>query len=131
MRWLVIEIKRWYHGDCTLGRLKLGSFQCFTLELPWLNNTSKKSCIPEGEYQYETYQSPKHGDVLLLKNVPDRTFIEVHAGNYTRQILGCILPGEGILFMDSDTIPDVSSSGDTLKKILALAGNSGTIKIYS
>ena len=125
----MINIKRWYHSDCTIGRLSIAGFQCFTLELPDLNNESNRSCIQEGVYNYETYNSPKHGEVLLLLEVENRTYIEVHAGNFTRQIRGCILVGDSVKWIDSDSIPDVSNSKNTLKKLLKLAGDSGQIRV--
>ena len=125
----MIEIKRWHHNDCTIGRLSIDDFQCFTLELPDLDNQKRISCIPAGDYEYETYQSPKHGKVLLLKDVKDRTFIEVHAGNYTYQILGCIIVGDSVKWLNNDSIPDVTNSQNTLLKLLEQAGESGTIRI--
>ena len=55
--------------------------------------------------------------------------IEVHSGNYTSQILGCILVGDGIKWLNRDSIPDVTNSRNTLIKLLREAGDSGTIKI--
>ena len=126
-----ITIKRWYHDDCTIGRLSISNvdFQCFTLELSDLDNQSNISCIPEDDYRYQKYQSPKHGEVLLLKNVEDRSMIEVHAGNYTSQILGCILVGDAIKWINRDSIPDVSNSKKTLAKLLQQLPDIGTIKL--
>lgn len=126
---IMIKLHRWYNPDCTIGRMTIGKFQCFTLELPDKDNQQDISCIPEGEYKYKFYKSPSKGDVLLLLDVENRTWVEVHAGNYTRQILGCILVGDGVKWLDSDAIPDVTNSGNTLGKILAIAGREGTIKI--
>lgn len=116
----MIRINRWYHKDCTLGRLYVGGFQCFTLELPWLENQRSISCIPRGTYKAFKRQSPKNGAVIEFENVPQRSNIQIHAGNYTRQIEGCILVGSSIAFLDSDTIPDVANSKATLDKLLAL-----------
>jgi hypothetical protein len=120
----MVTIKRWYHNDCTLGRLSLpGGFQCFTLELPWLENESNVSCIPKGTYRAFKRVSSRNGNVFELRNVPQRTSIQCHSGNYTRQIQGCILVGSSITFLDSDTIPDVANSKQTLDKLLALLPN--------
>ncbi len=115
----VVEIDRWYRsGDCTLGHLIAGDYRCFTLELPWRNNRRGVSCIPIGRYQARKYASPRHGQVLLLDGVPDRAWIEVHAGNYTRQVRGCILVGEAVTHLDGDGIPDVARSRAALRKLL-------------
>ena len=116
----MLNIKRWYHKDCTLGRLSVGGFQCFTLELPWLENQRSISCIPRGAYKAFKRQSAKNGLVVEFRNVPDRSNIQIHSGNYTRQIEGCILVGSSIAFLDGDSIPDVANSKETLAKLLAL-----------
>lgn len=116
----MLTITRFYNPDCTLGRLVLGNFQCFTLELPWLNNANDISCIPEGVYKAFKRNSPTNGFVIELKEVPNRSYVQIHKGNYTRNVKGCILVGDGIKFLDSDSIPDVTSSSVTLTKLLSL-----------
>ena len=125
----MITLDRWYQDDVTLGRLKIEGFQCFTLELPWLGNKKNISCVPEGRYEYFLRQSSKNGTVLELKNVKDRTNIQIHSANFTRQIKGCIAVGSGIKWLDDDTIPDVTSSKATLSKLLIEAGEFGFIDI--
>ena len=126
----LISIDRWNKDNCTLGILKIDGFSCFTLELPDKNNEPDISCIPRGRYGYYKRNSPKNGNVLELRNVPDRTFIQVHAGNFTRQIQGCILVGESIKFLDDDDIPDVTNSRNTLKKLLSKVKDFGVIEIW-
>lgn len=116
----MINIKRWYHKDCTLGRLSVGGFQCFTLELPWLENQRGVSCVPRGKYKAFKRNSQKNGLVVEFRSVPDRSSIQIHSGNYTRQIEGCILVGSSIAFLDGDLVPDVANSKETLTKLLAL-----------
>jgi len=127
----MIIISRWYTPDSTLGRFNLNGFHGFSLELPWDNNTKDISCIEEGEYPYFLRTNSKNGIVLELRNVEDRTNIQVHSGNYTRQILGCILVGDGIKHLDKDNIPDVTNSRNTLRKLISLAGTEGIIRIES
>ena len=125
----MITIDRWYQDDVTLGRLKIEGFQCFTLELTWLGNKRNISCIPEGKYEYFLRQSKKNKTVLQLKDVDNRTYIQIHSGNFTRQVQGCILVGDSIKWLDNDTIPDVVNSKATLNKLLIEAGESGFIDI--
>lgn len=120
-----IRIDSWHQPDCTLGRLSCGDLHCFTLELPWHSNSRTISCIPAGPYKATKYESPKHGTVLLLHDVPNRSYVEIHAGNFTRQIEGCILVGDGIKYLDSDAIPDVTNSRNTLAKLLELIPEEG------
>ena len=126
----VIKIQRTYYEDCTVGRLWCGDFQCFTLELPMLNNASDVSCIyPAGGYSGRKHFSPRNGDVIAIDNVMDRTNIQVHSGNYTSQILGCILVGDSIKFLNNDKIPDVTNSRNTLKKLLSILPDTFNIEI--
>jgi len=66
----MITIHRWYNDDCTIGRLHLNGFQCFTLELPDLDNQQDISCIPDGEYKYFYRASQINRRVLELEDVP-------------------------------------------------------------
>ena len=125
----MIEITSWINPDCTIGRLRCGDLQCFTLELPWRNNARGRSCIPAGTYQASLYDSPRHGIVVLLDDVPGRSMIEIHAGNYTTQIEGCILVGDSVRYLDGDRIPDVTNSRATLLKLLAGLPQTFNVKI--
>lgn len=114
-------IDTWMQGDCTIGMVYVDSMRlCFSLELPWRNNVQNVSCIPAGVYWASKYRSKSKGDVVLLHDVYNRSYIEIHAGNYTRQIEGCILVGDSIKFLDVDNTPDVTNSVNTLHRLLAL-----------
>ena len=116
-----LKITRFYMDDCTLGRLTYGTFQCFTLELPMLDNAQDISCIyPNGGFIGRKHFSPHNGDCVAIDNVMNRTNIQIHAANFTRQILGCIAVGDGIKFLDNDSIPDVTNSVKTLGALLAV-----------
>ena len=131
-----IEIQRMYRDDCTLGVLSYHSsngdahFRCFTLELPDENNQPNISCIPEGNYLANVRCSLKNGMVLALMAVPGRTHIQVHAGNFTHQIEGCILVGDAIKFLDNDGIPDITNSNRTLRSLLQIVPQEVEIAIY-
>jgi len=129
----MITICRWYHDDCTIGRLTLAghTFQCFTLELPWLLNEINISCIPEGIYRAKRRSGSKNGYTIELKDVPDRTYIQIHSGNYTRQILGCFLVGNSVKWLDDDSIPDVTNSVITMRRLLELLPTEFDIEILS
>jgi len=125
----VLTIRTWINNDCTIGRLNFQEFNCLTLELPWLDNKINVSCIPAGVYEASLYNSPKHGRVVLLKDVEGRTFIEIHSGNFTRQILGCILVGDSLKYLDDDDTLDVTNSYRTLQKLLGLLPQEFLIEI--
>jgi len=114
-------IDRMYQDNCVLGILHAGDFKCFTLELPYLDNQTNISSIHPGLYKAHKYFSPSFNrEVILFKDVPGRTWIEIHHGNFTRQVKGCVLVGDGIKFIDEDDIPDVTNSVNTLDKLLAI-----------
>ena len=115
----VLFIDTWTCADCTIGRLSYGTFRCLTLELPWLGNQRNVSCIPDGSYTAIKYDSPKHGPVLLIQDVDGRSMIEMHSGNFTYQIEGCILVGDSLKYLDNDSVLDVTNSKVTLRRLLA------------
>jgi hypothetical protein len=86
----------------TEGIFATDGFFCKTLELPWRNNQRSISCIPSGEYIVKIRQSPKYGSVYWVTNVPNRTWILIHAGNvagdvekgFRTHVNGCILLGK-------------------------------------
>lgn len=117
--------------DCTVGRASVGDFNFWTLELPDLNNKRNISCIPEGEYQCFMRNSPKNGDVFQLKGVEDRTYIQIHSGNYTSQIEGCILVGDSVKFLNADGIPDITNSKNTLSKLMELLPDEFIVSVGS
>lgn len=126
-----IIIKTIKQSDCTLGVLTVegSDFRCFTLELPDKGNASNISCIPAGTYEYFKRTSGVNGEVIELKGVVGRSFIQVHRGNYTSDTLGCILLGKTIADINSDGIPDVTSSGPTVDKFLSIIEETGTVTI--
>ena len=67
-----------------------------TLELPWKDNKKEVSCIDSGYYTNVKQFSAagKLGKRLEIPDVPGRTDIRFHAGNYPKDTKGCILVGE-------------------------------------
>ncbi|MBP2281718.1 hypothetical protein H4V97_000036 [Flavobacterium sp. CG_23.5] len=91
---MVLVLTRIYFPDGTQGMLEWnGTLVCYTIELPWLGNQRRISCIPEGEYVLQKRFSPKFNWHLHLRNVPGRDFILVHPANDAKkELLGCIAP---------------------------------------
>lgn len=89
-----LEIIRTYYPCGTNGALYVGGIrQCYTIELPWLDNKPRRSCIPEGRYRLQKRYSPRYRDHLLLREVPGRSLILIHpANNALRELAGCIAP---------------------------------------
>lgn len=95
-------------------------FQFDTLELPWLDNKRRISCIPTGEYKVIPRYSNKYGKHFHILDVPNRDLILIHVGNYYLQTLGCILVGDGLLDINKDGILDITNSSKTIKKLISL-----------
>ena len=89
-----------------------------SLELPWLNNQRRISCIPLGTYKARNHKSPKFGRTLWLQEVPNRSEILIHPGNYHTQILGCILIGKDLKDINKDGYLDVTRSRVAMKELM-------------
>jgi len=94
-----------YHEKGTTGQLndETGAKICLTLEEPWKDNQKGISCIPEGRYRCTRYISPKlkrrgskDPEVILLHDVPNRSYVQIHVGNTLEDVEGCIMTGENM-----------------------------------
>jgi hypothetical protein len=122
-----IEIKRTYKENATYGEAQVLEnhepvFDFKTLELPWKENQRRISCIPEGEYMVWKMKptAKRKYEYFWVQDVAERDSILFHPGNYTRQILGCILPGENHTDLDKDGIVDITNTTATLKILTAM-----------
>ena len=97
-----VQLIREYKDDMqgTPGRIIFPGGRLFTLELPWLDNRRKLSCIPEGTYRCVARKSPRFGLVYWVTDVPNRDLILLHSGNWAgaiptfkTHVQGCILLG--------------------------------------
>lgn len=90
---LTIE-RKFSSNSCTMGYLIADDeVICYTLELPWKDNLNNISCIPVGTYNGILRYDKTDGWRIQLDNVPNRTGVQIHIGNYTREIKGCVLVG--------------------------------------
>jgi hypothetical protein len=95
-----------------------------TIELPWLDNKRRVSCISEGRYEVMKRYTEKHKDHLILMNVPGRDGILIHPANdAVRELMGCIAPvtaltgeGKGI---------QSKAANDRVKALVELAFSKG------
>lgn len=88
-----------------LGRLLTEDGESFlgltSIELPWRNNARMISCIPRGVYTARKTNSPKFGECYQVIDVPGRSNILFHHGNFAGDTSkgfradsnGCILLG--------------------------------------
>lgn len=115
-----------YDDKQTLGKLYLLDYKdniiadWHSLELPNKNNQRRVSCIPEGVYKARKHNSPKFGKSLWLQDVPNRSEILIHKGNYHSDILGCILIGSDLADINKDGYLDVTNSTNSIKELMSL-----------
>ena len=91
---MTVKLRRFDTGEAgTYGEISIdGEYVCFATEPPWKDNKPCVSCIPAGTYQLARRYSPKFGKSWHVLDVPGRTHILFHEGNYQRNTLGCIMP---------------------------------------
>ena len=100
-----------------------------SLELPNLNNQRRISRIPKGVYKARKHTSPKFGRSLWLQDVPNRSEILIHKGNYHSDILGCILLGKGLNDINKDGFMDVTQSSVAVKELMDLLNDVDSIMV--
>jgi len=119
--------------DATNGILLVdGLFECYTLEDQYQAvKVMHETCIPEGTYDikfrtvggFHTKYSERYGNahygMLHLQDVPNFTYILIHAGNTDEHTSGCLIVGE--------TQQDLNISDD------GIIGHSGKayLKLYN
>ena len=130
----------------TFGWLEVAGLRLATAEPPWKNNQEDVSCVPAGEYECLPRRSLKNGFCYELQDVPGRSEVQVHKGNYagdTSKInpetdhlyvtdtLGCILAGLGHAVIEVERRQarqkGVASSGVAMDKLRAAVGEEGML----
>lgn len=124
-----IKLERFaYTPFGAFGRFIYGDFRAFTVERPWLNNRARESCIPEGKYTLQRYNSPKFGDTFAVVGgtvslFPElhstRSAILIHPANTMDDLLGCIALGSTLGYVKGKWA--VLNSTITVKEFLSLA----------
>ena len=131
-------LSRTYNNNETLGSLFVVDgerevFKCKTIELPDNGNQRNTSCIPEGGYIVQKHISPSKGLCFHVLDVPGRSNILIHIGNYTAgkrvDTLGCILPGRYFTDINDDGNIDVAESTVTMQKLLSVLPDDFTLYI--
>ena len=107
----------------TLGKqitgeiIRAGQVVAKTIELEWKNNARRISCIPVGTYTVVKRTTNRYGNHFHLINVPNRSMILIHSGNYYSDSLGCIIVGDAHKDIDGDGMVDVINSKATLSRM--------------
>lgn len=122
-----VILERIYQDSETLGVFYVEtdpSVHYASLELPWKDNETDVSCIPEGEYTVtRTYSKSFKKKTWEVQNVTDRTGIRIHSANYVSQLKGCIALGRQFKDLNKDGKIDVQNSVNAINEAYKAIGD--------
>ena len=131
----VLELVRYAYTPTEVqGRLYTDDRVLWTIEKPWVPGESLggepfESCVPDGVYSFVHHDRADGTQTVALVN-PDlgvwyrkedrpagvgRYLILIHAGNYSRDVVGCIAPGLGRTMHENS--PMVTSSRAAMRNL--------------
>jgi hypothetical protein len=113
------------NGDEKL--LEFATIELPVFTVPLMPNQPSTNCIPEGTYKVTKIYSPTKGQCFQVHDVPGRTAILIHKGNYATgkkvDTQGCILVGSKFEDVNKDGNLDVVESTVTLTQLLSILPN--------
>ena len=127
-----LQVVRTQFGkDATNGLLFVnGLFECYTLEDQYQAvKVMHETCIPEGTYdikfrtvggfheKYKKRYGNEHYGMLHLQDVPNFTYILIHAGNTDESTSGCLIVGETQQDLDLSDDGFIGHSGVAYSKL--------------
>ena len=127
-----LQVVRTQFGtDATNGLLFVnGLFECYSLEDQYQAvKVMHETCIPEGTYdikfrtvggfheKYKKRYGNEHYGMLHLQDVPNFTYILIHAGNTDESTSGCLIVGETQQDLDLSDDGFIGHSGVAYSKL--------------
>ena len=124
-------VRTQFGTDATNGILLVdGLFECYTLEDQYQAvKVMHETCIPEGTYEikfrtvggFHSKYSERYGNahygMLHLQDVPNFTYILIHAGNTDEHTSGCLIVGETQQDLDLSDDGFIGHSGKAYLKL--------------
>ena len=124
-------VRTQFGSDATNGiHLVDGVFENYTLEDQYQAvKVMHETCIPEGTYEikfrtvggfhekYKTRYGNSHYGMLHLQDVPNFTYILIHAGNTDEHTSGCLIVGETQQDLDISDDGFIGHSGKAYLKL--------------
>ena len=124
-------VRTQFGTDATNGILLVdGLFECYTLEDQYQAvKVMHETCIPEGTYdikfrtvggfhsKYSERYGNAHYGMLHLQDVPNFTYILIHAGNTDEHSSGCLIVGETQQDLDISDDGFIGHSGKAYLKL--------------
>jgi hypothetical protein len=105
-------VRTFESNSCTTGELFVnGKFLCHTLELPWRENKSYISSIPSKTYAGNIrYDKNDHWRIELRnEDTAPRSGVQIHVGNFPKDVEGCILPGMEVVNSKSEVLDSATA----------------------
>lgn len=123
---MLLTLERSYLPHCVIGELHIPGHDSYaTIEKPWRRNRQNISCIPEGFYNCVPHNGTRFKNVWTLLNVPNRSAILIHIGNYEKDVIGCIAVGKRL----SPSKYMVLNSGDAIGELRDILPEAFQIRI--
>jgi len=120
-------------ANCIIGDLKINDRTiCHTLELPYIDNIDTISTLPSGTYAAKIRADSDRGWRIELENVPSRSNVQIHVGNFTSQIFGCTLVGTSadlntcVIFHSKDAMKLLETEFLSISKNLCIGCSSSS-----
>ena len=124
-------VRTQFGTDATNGILLIdGQFECYTLEDQYQAvKVMHETCIPDGTYdikfrtvggfhsKYSERYGNAHYGMLHLQDVPNFTYILIHAGNTDEHTSGCLIVGETQQDLDISDDGFIGHSGKAYLKL--------------
>lgn len=135
--WKMTLVRMIYRKEQVKGQAEIRDhegqfkFAFYTLELPWMDNAVRKSCIPAGNYTCRRRESQKYGHHWHVQDVEGRTLILIHHGNYHSDTLGCILVGRNLKDINGDGLLDTTDSIATMRQLRQMLPDTFELEIIS
>lgn len=105
----LVLVRGCFTATATYGMLSVsgGGPLCVTVERDRDNNRKSTperggACIPAGTYALKRVDSPSQGNVFQVMDVPGRDHILIHPANWSKQLRGCIAPGDAFEMLDGE-----------------------------
>lgn len=135
-----LKLLRRYFEDCTISTLVFPTGETFAImERPALDNAPNISCIPEGTYELalrasavvERTSKGMHKQGWEVLNVPARSYIMFHVGNYARNSEGCLLVGKGFSYHNEFMVTHSINSFDSFQDLMGSESNQWQLEVTS
>lgn len=131
--WIIYRFEKTDKGTISANLINTGDETYnqfgYNIERPFLNNRINVSCIPEGIYNFQKVVRPNGDEAIEIMNVPGRTHILVHVGNFMKDTHGCILPNLSYSYSKETKTPYGITSKPQFKQILKALPTKGIVHI--